>query len=63
MEARFQPVNFGLKNAFVPLVARTGSGGSAPNEFLVREAHRLAVPSSVLCVADGEGRNSVWLAR
>jgi len=37
--------------------------GGAPNEFLVREAHRLAVPSSVLCVADGEGRNSVWLAR
>ena len=37
--------------------------GGAPNEFLIREAHRLAVPSSVLCVADGEGRNSVWLAR
>jgi SAM-dependent methyltransferase len=37
--------------------------GSAPNAFLAREAHRLAVPSSVLCVADGEGRNGVWLAR
>ena len=37
--------------------------GTAPNAFLAREAHRLALPSSVLCVADGEGRNSVWLAR
>jgi SAM-dependent methyltransferase len=37
--------------------------GTAPNEFLVRQAHHLPVPSSVLCVADGEGRNGVWLAQ
>lgn len=37
--------------------------GTAPNAFLTREAHRLAPGSAVLSVADGEGRNSVWLAR
>src|SRR5262250_3052120 len=36
--------------------------GEAPNEFVRRQAHRLRRGSSVLCVADGEGRNSVWLA-
>ena len=36
--------------------------GEAPNAFLRREAHRLRRGSSVLCVADGEGRNSIWLA-
>lgn len=36
--------------------------GEAPNAFLSREGWRLAAASSVLCVADGEGRNSVWLA-
>lgn len=36
--------------------------GTAPNAFLAREAHRLAPGSHVLSVADGEGRNSVWLA-
>lgn len=36
--------------------------GTAPNAFLAREAHRLAAGSHVLSVADGEGRNSVWLA-
>ena len=36
--------------------------GTAPNEFLAREAHRLAPDSEVLCVADGEGRNSTFLA-
>lgn len=37
--------------------------GEAPNAFLTREAHRLAAGSAVLCVADGEGRNAVWLAQ
>lgn len=37
--------------------------GEAPNTFLVRETARLAPRSSVLAVADGEGRNSVWLAK
>jgi 2-polyprenyl-3-methyl-5-hydroxy-6-metoxy-1,4-benzoquinol methylase len=36
--------------------------GEAPNAFLRRQAHWLPRGGSVLCVADGEGRNSVWLA-
>lgn len=36
--------------------------GTAPNRFVVAQAHRLPPASRVLCVADGEGRNSVWLA-
>lgn len=37
--------------------------GTAPNEFLASQAHRLRPGQRVLSVADGEGRNSVWLAR
>ena len=37
--------------------------GTAPNEWLREQAHRLPPRGRVLCVADGEGRNSVWLAR
>ena len=37
--------------------------GVEPNELLVAEAHRLTPHQRVLCVADGEGRNSVWMAR
>ncbi len=36
--------------------------GTAPNAFLAREVHRLTPGSKVLAVADGEGRNSVFLA-
>ena len=36
--------------------------GRAPNAFLAREAARLSPGQSVLCVADGEGRNGVFLA-
>lgn len=36
--------------------------GEQPNGFLVREASRLPAGCSVLSVADGEGRNSIWLA-
>ena len=36
--------------------------GEAPNAFLRRTAPRIRPRGSVLCVADGEGRNSVWLA-
>ena len=36
--------------------------GEAPNEFVRTAARYLAAGQSVLCVADGEGRNSVWLA-
>lgn len=36
--------------------------GKEPAEFLSREAGQLVAGSKVLCVADGEGRNSVYLA-
>jgi SAM-dependent methyltransferase len=36
--------------------------GEEPNTFLRTQAHWLRPGGSVLCVADGEGRNSVWLA-
>ena len=34
--------------------------GEAPNAFLVRHASDLS-PGRALCIADGEGRNGVWL--
>ena len=37
--------------------------GTEPNAFLASQKARLAPGMSALCVADGEGRNSVWLAR
>jgi len=37
--------------------------GTAPNEWLRQRAHLLPPHGRILCVADGEGRNSVWLAR
>lgn len=37
--------------------------GKEPNAFLAAQAFRLRPGMSALCVADGEGRNSVWLAR
>lgn len=37
--------------------------GTAPNEWLRAQAHMLPPHGRVLSVADGEGRNSVWLAR
>jgi SAM-dependent methyltransferase len=36
--------------------------GKEPNDFLNAEAHRLNTSSEVLCLADGEGRNGVFLA-
>lgn len=36
--------------------------GTRPNAFLAAQAARLAPGMRALCVADGEGRNSVWLA-
>ncbi len=36
--------------------------GTEPNAFLVSQAHRIAPGAHVLAVADGEGRNGVWLA-
>ena len=37
--------------------------GKRPNAFLESQAARLRPGMSALCVADGEGRNSVWLAQ
>ena len=37
--------------------------GTAPNTWLEAHASVWAEPSRILSVADGEGRNSVWLAR
>ena len=38
--------------------------GKEPNEYLVEQVSRYLKPnSSVLCIADGEGRNGVWLAK
>lgn len=36
--------------------------GTAPNAFLASQKALLRAGSRALCVADGEGRNSVWLA-
>jgi SAM-dependent methyltransferase len=35
--------------------------GTEPNEFLVEVADRIP-PGPILCLAEGEGRNAVWLA-
>lgn len=37
--------------------------GTQPNQFLHQHAAVWPAGSRILCVADGEGRNSVWLAR
>jgi len=37
--------------------------GTEPNDWLRRHASVWKSGSTILCVADGEGRNSVWLAR
>jgi 2-polyprenyl-3-methyl-5-hydroxy-6-metoxy-1,4-benzoquinol methylase len=38
--------------------------GKEPNEYLVEQAAQHLKPgNSVLCIADGEGRNGVWLAK
>jgi SAM-dependent methyltransferase len=36
--------------------------GTEPNDFLREQAHHLP-PGRVLCLAEGEGRNAVWLAQ
>lgn len=37
--------------------------GTAPNDFLVAMMPRFKPGGELLCLADGEGRNGVWLAR
>jgi len=36
--------------------------GTEPNDFLREQAHRIPT-GRVLCLAEGEGRNAVWLAQ
>jgi hypothetical protein len=36
--------------------------GTAPNAFLKSQDHRLKPGQKALALADGEGRNGVWLA-
>ncbi|HUO13015.1 MAG TPA: SAM-dependent methyltransferase, partial [Caulobacteraceae bacterium] len=36
--------------------------GTAPNAFLAAQARRLRPGWKALAIADGEGRNGVWLA-
>lgn len=37
--------------------------GTAPNQFLLSQAHRLRPGQRALAIADGEGRNGVFLAK
>jgi len=38
--------------------------GKEPNEYLAKQASQFLSPGmQTLCIADGEGRNSVWLAK
>ena len=37
--------------------------GTEPNDFLREQAHHLTPGGRVLCLAEGEGRNAVWLAQ
>ena len=38
--------------------------GTEPNEYLVEQSKKyLKSGNQVLCIADGEGRNGVWLAK
>jgi SAM-dependent methyltransferase len=37
--------------------------GTAPSAFLLAQQHRLRPGMAALSIADGEGRNGVWLAR
>lgn len=37
--------------------------GKMPNDFLAEQAHKIRPNSKILCLADGEGRNSVYLAK
>lgn len=41
----------------------THAYGTEPNAYLVSQRHRLERGMEVLSVADGEGRNGVWLAQ
>ena len=36
--------------------------GTAPNDFLRENVHHFVPEGKILCIAEGEGRNAVWLA-
>ena len=36
--------------------------GTEPNDFLKQSVHHLKPSGKILCIAEGEGRNAVWLA-
>lgn len=36
--------------------------GSSPNDFLRENVHYFVPEGKILCIAEGEGRNAVWLA-
>ena len=36
--------------------------GSSPNDFLRENVHHFVPEGKILCIAEGEGRNAVWLA-
>ena len=36
--------------------------GIASNDFLKQSVHHFQPSGSILCIAEGEGRNAVWLA-
>jgi SAM-dependent methyltransferase len=37
--------------------------GKEPNDFLVQQLHHIPKKGNVLCLAEGEGRNAVYLAK
>ncbi len=39
------------------------SFGKEPNDFLIASKEKFPSPGSALCLAEGEGRNGVWLAQ
>ena len=36
--------------------------GTSPNDFLRENVHHFVPEGKILCIAEGEGRNAVWLA-
>lgn len=36
--------------------------GTVPNDFLRDNAHHFTTGGKILCIAEGEGRNAIWLA-
>ena len=58
-----EPANPEVTRWNARFAAREYVFGTAPNAFLAAQAHRFRPGMTALCVADGEGRNGVWLAQ